>query len=162
MKNLINNWLQSKKYIELKNQLDEKRSKFLGSIAEVSKFKKINAMPKLTKNELIQQVDVLLKFSQATDFERYEYEHKTFLVFSTTDKTALFYELSNQLICWYFYLSEQSSEEEYELCAKIRDSIEIEKHEFLQALIKYCPSYEEIIDEELIKDIDAQIKKTFI
>jgi len=162
MKELINNWLQSQKYRDLKKQFDEKRKYFLNSLEQVSKFKKENPMPKLTKQQLIEQINTLLIFDKASEYDRFEYEHKTFSIFSTTDKTTLFYDISNQLICWYFHLYEQVQEEEFELCAKIRDVIEIEKREFMQALIKYHPQYEEIIDEDLLKDIDVEIKRIFI
>ncbi len=158
MKDLIFNFENSEFYKEFKRKLDQNRAEAgLFNKKYFGLFKRKMAEVMLTTHELEQEVNTILQYANLN----IEYDHKIHHNFMLTPKEDLFKDFVTTLSQWHYYLNHQSSLENYELCAKIRDVVKIEVEFFTDALKEFCPEYI-TQDLELIDYCLNEVQSTFI
>lgn len=114
----------------------------------------------MSDSELEEMVDNILEFNNLNQTEKNEY---FFLIESKAlmySKRELYHQFIKNMISWFYHLRKCIDLEKYELCAKIRDVIQVEKSEFYSTL-QFCFEgfYEKDIKE--IKKIENELKKQF-
>jgi hypothetical protein len=144
MRDLINKWLASKVYAEY-----------------LEKRKKMTQNRLLTKVELEDIINSILAIWNMPKEQREELELIDHVHFSTISKLELFKQLAKTLSTWYMYLNRHLRNEEYELCAKLRDVIQIEQTAFYELIEKYCYEFEPQNDLISIEIIDSEVRKVF-
>lgn len=144
MRELINRWLASKIYKEY-----------------TLKKEKMSLNKTLTKTELDEICNSIIALYDLTPEQRDDFDFIEELSIETLSKTELFKQLTKTLSTWYMYLKKHVELEDYELCAKIRDVITIEKQEFYSILSKYSHEFNIKEDYNTITIIEHEIRKVF-
>ncbi len=152
-------WTNSKKYKQFKKELEKKKEQFLKlefSLDKIMKTKRII----LTRESLEDTLDKILAFSLLTPEEKEEYEWINEEYTTKVEKTQLYFDLTRNLVNWYFYMKLYLEKEDFEMATKLRDVIEIEIKEFKSSLDKYCNDIEPD-EDETINYTNESIKKLF-
>ena len=113
-----------------------------------------------TPTELESMCQSILMYSKIPFGRREELdvEHEAYLRNSTKEK--LFKDITKTLTTWYFYLSIHIKIENYELCSLIKQTIEVEKKEFMFYLKKFCIEYEKE-DKQFLEEIEKEIREFY-
>ena len=144
MRHFILKWVNSKIY---KNFLKQKE--------------KMKSNKLFTKDELIELCHSIMALYELSEEERSEFEFLDEVAIASMPKLELYKQFSKTLSTWYAYLNRHVIAEDYELCAMIRDIIEIEKREFYMLLKKYCVEYNLVEDFKTIAMVEFEIRKVF-
>ena len=143
MKKWLQAWAASKVYKEFKEKKDLMKQR------------------SLNKQELIALCNSIIELNNLPYEEKMEFELFEEIAICSSRKIELYKELVKNLSIWYQYLYKYLLKEEYEMCALLRDVIQIEKNDFYLLLAKYCQEFEVHADTESIKMVDNQIKQLF-
>ena len=123
MRKEIDNWKNSKKFAELQNLLKERKQLLIEL-----KFEIMNKEEELTREELIEVIDSIIMANEIACEVDFNYNY--FSIISTTEDIQI--EYISKMADWFYYLKKYLALEEFELCAGIRDVIEIECKEFYE------------------------------
>lgn len=110
-KRMIEAWQASRKHQELKRKLKSRR------------------MYTLNTEEIQKIIEGIFEFNELTDEEKESFDWLDIETKDTITKGDLIQSLIEVLIKWNFYLYKYELSEEFELCCKLRDVIEIEVDE---------------------------------
>jgi len=150
MRKFIDFWVQSKKYKKLREKLENLRNEMIEvhnlDREQLLNYVKENNFGIKKLNEILDDYITILYYS---DEEKQELciEH---LVNKGVTVKELLTELTRNLIKWYTYLYTYEKAEAYELCAKIKQVIDLEIKDFLFNLSVYgeeIGDYVQVIDE---------------
>jgi len=150
MRKFIDFWVQSKKYKKLREKLENLRNEMIEvhnlDREQLLNYVKENNFGIKKLNEILDDYITILYYS---DEEKQELciEH---LVNKGVTVKELLTELTRNLIKWYTYLYTYEKAEAYELCAKIKQVIDLEIKDFIFNLSVYgeeIGDYVQVIDE---------------
>jgi hypothetical protein len=135
----INKWINSPKYKAFKQELEEKKQELF----ELKTFymNKENDND-LSPKELFEYIKVLKDIYASKDGTE-DYDDDYFKVVG--EKKEILSEYKMRQYAWFVHLGRNLLNEEYELCAEIRDIIILEEKEFIELIDKYMPHYSDDI-----------------
>lgn len=142
---LINNWVNSDKYKQLRQQLDEKKEQLMSF--------KIKIMDKdeiLSKSEIIEITKLVKQFNVEFELSKDKEYNQDYAITILGSADEIFFEYTSRQVNWFFYLGTYLLKEEYEIAAELRDVIQIEESQFLYLLQEYRADVT-LIDEEFIE-----------
>lgn len=143
MKKWLQAWAASKVYKQFKER------------------KELMKQRSLNKQELIALCHSIIELNNLPYEEKMEFELFEEIAIASSRKLELYKDLVKNLSTWYQYLSFYLNQEEYEICALLRDVVDIEKNDFYILISKYSPEFESEADYESIIQVDNQIKTIF-
>jgi hypothetical protein len=128
MKKLLNNWRQSAKYAEF--QL--KKQQFKNKLHQLNE-RAMEQGEYMTDFELEQTCDLLIEIYSIKESES---EIETFDDYLNTFGTGeeIIKDHAGQLSIWYIYMYKMIRKEKYEIAAKIKKVIQLEKEEFIKTI----------------------------
>lgn len=161
MKKFIQAWKTSKKYAEIKNEL-EKRKKELSHIMSLDKSALVEHMNNhgLSRDELNAMIQSILEYDSLTPEEKKEFEWINEDIVLIKDKSELYLDFIRTMMTWYTYVYIYQTLEEYEMCAQIKKVIEVEKREFINTLTSYYDF--DASDEELLAQIENDVVRRIL
>jgi hypothetical protein len=157
MRDMMENWKNSKKYREIQEQLAENQQNLIDL--------KINIMSKenrFTKEELLELIAAYKEIHRRGD--KMEFDVNYFSIVGDSDEILTEY-ISRQ-VNWFYYLGTALIIEDYEVAAECRDMISIEKELFLDLIKEYRdylaldPEFIErvhLVDDKLYRTITDNI-----
>lgn len=151
MREQINNWKNSKKFAELQEQLKEKKQQLINL-----KFDIMAKEEFLTRDELIQLIKAIKEADEINCEVDYDYHY--FAILGTQDE--IMGEYIDKLANWFMYLKKYLDREEYEICAGIRDCIQIEQKTFYDLCLRYRGDDQYFLDK--ITELPDRIYNKYI
>ncbi len=146
MKDLINNWKKSSKYLEFQFKLNQAKQKAFEIKSHILTDENIEST---TDEQLDSFIDIIKELDGQFVDDEHNFDYNYFSVIGTESEIILEY-LQKQKV-WFIYLNRCLKEEKYELAAKLRDAIKIEKRLLNNLIFKYRP---ELISDEFNSKID--------
>lgn len=143
MKDIIQTWKNSEKYQEFQFKLFEQKKRVLNHKERILNLEMIDIVSEKTLRGTIETIKQLHNMILDSSFE---YNHNYFSIFHT--ETDILLEYLNKQKVWFGYLFKYIKLENFELCAEIRDAINLEFDLILQLLIDLRP--ELFADEEYV------------
>lgn len=140
MNELNKNWKNSKKYAELQEQMKQKKQELLELKHDIMAKDEY-----YTKTELIQLIKAIKEADEIACEVDYDYQY--FSVLGTQDEIMA--EYIEKLASWFVYLRKYLEIEEFEICAGIRDVVDIEKRTFYDLCLRYRGDDQEFLDKIL-------------
>ena len=163
MKRYIQAWMTSKKYADIRKELDKRKEDLL-SLKSLNKDEILKQMGPhyLTKAELIQMINDILEFDSLSDEDKAELIWVTDLSSYKKSKDDLYTFYIRGLVTWYIYIYIYQKTEDYELCDKIQKIIALDRKEMIANLndffdfdptdeVKMAEIEQHIIEEILLK-----------
>ena len=142
-KRMIDNWEASRKYANFKKKLNQKMQM------------------NMNKKEILKAIESIKEFSALDAEDKEAFDFLDEVARNQTSKEDIVYSLIQTLLRWHFYLLKYQLKEEYELCAQIRDTIELEIDECRRMIATYFivepgdeQMYENIKEESLKRVTD--------
>ena len=156
MKKIIQDWRLSKKYQEMHEEFKLKK-KILSDVKNLNKeeLNKHFNDNYLEKNQLLEIIETNIEFDNARDKGKEGLDWIIENIAYVTDKQEAYQDYIKTQVTWYHYLFLHQTLEDYELCAKIKRCIAIEKEYFINTL-KYYLTYDDgdkLFVEEIERDI---------
>jgi len=146
MRKEINNWKNSSKYKEFQAKLNIKRQELFELKNEIMD-KKDSELSNEELKDLIKIIKALDKEPRSVD----EFDYNYFSIIGTRED--ILHEYMSRMMNWFFYLGVNILDEEFELCAELRDVIAIEKKQMLYSLEEYKNIL--FIDDEFLDKVNA-------
>lgn len=161
MENLIRNWMTSKKYSEIRKELDKKREE-LKNIMNLDKNKVLLYFKDngLNKEEIIKMANDIIEYDSLSEEDKAEFIWITDNIYSIKTKDEIYFDFLRAIITWYTYILIYQKIEDYETCALLKKVVEIEKREVIRNISNYFTFESE--DEELIKQIEEEVIKKML
>lgn len=150
MKDELNKWKSSKKYAEFQEQLKIRKQELIEL--------KLDIMAKdeyYTRDELIMLIQAIKEADEIACEVEYDYHY--FAVLGTQDEIMA--EYIQKLASWFVYLRKYLALEEFEICAGIRDVVEIEKRTFYDLCLRYRGEDQDFLDK--ILELPGKIYKKY-
>ena len=139
MKLAIANWKKSRKYLEFQELLKAKKQELIELKFEIM----ISKDEYYTRDELVALINAI-KLSEEIECE-VDYDYNYFSILGTQEEILA--EYISKLSEWFMYLKIYIYKEEFEICAGIRDVIEIEKNTFYDICLRYRGEDQEFLDK---------------
>lgn len=163
MKRYIQAWMTSKKYADIRKELDKRKEDLL-SLKSLNKEEILKQMGPhyLTKAELIQMINDILEFDSLSDEDKSELIWVTDLSSYKKSKDDLYTFYIRGLVTWYIYIYIYQKTEDYKLCEKIQNVIALDRKEMIANLndffdfdptdeVRMAEIEQHIIEEILLK-----------
>lgn len=129
-KRILQTWKSSRKHHQLKQKI------------------KIKNMFDITKPELEEMISGIMLFNELSDEDKEAFDWLDLEIKTQTTKEDIINSLIQTMIKWYFHQFKYQEMEEYELCCKIRDVIDVEIAEAKRIINTYF--FQEDMDDEII------------
>lgn len=128
-KRMIYNWQISQKHADLKLKLKRKK------------------VYNLTKKEIEQIIEDVFEFENLSEEDKEAFDWLDPNVIITQNKEELILSLIETMLQWYYYQLKYEKLQDFELCAKIRDIIDIEINDYKRIAETYYSIHE---DEDIM------------
>jgi hypothetical protein len=161
-KELMDAWNKSNKLKEFQAKLEEKRYFFLEDLK--SNLEKLTKQKEntMTKEELENTLNTIIAFDALSQADKDEIEWIVENNMIAVSRQTAFHDFNRNLVNWYFWLRYYIAMEDFEIAAKLRDVIQIEKKEFILSISSYCSWFSEEEDIAQIERDEEFIKQMFI
>ncbi len=144
MKQEIEDWKNSNKHNELKNNMFRAKQ-----LLQEEKIKLIYNNNYMTREEILKTIMLLKQiYNIQTEDEQMDYN----FFYVVGKKKEIIQEYCDRLVVWFSYLSQFLSEDDFEMCAELRIAIDIEKKQFMSLLTEFR---QDIIDEDMLNEVNG-------
>ncbi len=144
-KDIYNTWLKSKKLLELRRKMEQKKRNILQLKLDYPKFVSEKMQNHFNRNELLNFIKTLTDYHQLTSQDKQAYEWIEFEFRNITDKDEFLIDFVRSILNLSFYLRKYELSEAFEICAQIRDAIIGEIKDALRILNTYFIATDEDI-----------------
>lgn len=136
IKKLLQDWKTSSVYNKFKKELEE-RKRNLSLVLDASKEQILIELSQIDDKTINLTIQNIIEFDSLDDESKNEFGYITDFIVSNTTKEMLFADFTKTIMAWTGYLFYFEKKESYEICAKIKQVIDIEIREFKNSLITY-------------------------
>jgi hypothetical protein len=160
MKRYIQNWITSKKYLDIKKDLKE-RAEAIVNLTKDELVEHVQTFGK-TREELIKITQDIIDYDKLDDEEKDDISwiNQSILELGMTSKDDLYKDFVKNMISWHTYMLIYQNKEEYEICSLLLKVIKIETKEFVY-MLKLNFEFE-ADDEIMIAEIEDHIKQKIL
>lgn len=160
MKRYIQNWITSKKYLDIKKELKE-RAEAIVNLTKDELVEHVQTFGK-TREELIKITQDIIEYDKLDDEEKDDISwiNQSILDVGMATKDDLYKDFVKNMISWHTYMLIYQNKEEYEICTLLLKVIKIETKEFIY-MLKLNFEFE-ADDEIMIAEIEEHIKQKIL